>query len=147
MTDQAHNNQESFCTFNIDDLLFGVEVKEVQEVIRTQQSTRVPLAPSVVSGLMNLRGQIVSTLNLRQRLGIDGEMVDKPMNVVIRSADGPISLLVDEIGDVVEVDRDRFEPPPETLQGPQRDLMRGAFKLDGRLLLILDTEKVFKIAA
>lgn len=140
--------KESYCTFRVDDLYFGVEVCKVQEVIRYQHMTRVPLAPPVVQGLMNLRGQIVTALMLRHRLGLSAPENDSlPMNVVIRTADGPISLLVDEIGEVVQVDRNRFEPPPETLQGEQRSLIRGAFKLDGRLLLILDTAKVVHIAA
>ncbi|MFT5322297.1 MAG: purine-binding chemotaxis protein CheW [Planctomycetaceae bacterium] len=141
-------DRESYCTFRIDDLYFGVEVRQVQEVIRHQHTTRVPLAPTVVHGLMNLRGQIVTALMLRHRLGLSASEDDSlPMNVVIRTADGPISLLVDEIGDVVQVDQDLFESPPETLQGEQRELIRGAFKLDDRLLLILDTEKVVDIAA
>ena len=141
-------DKESYCTFRVDDLYFGVEVKQVQEVILYQHTTRVPLAPAVVQGLMNLRGQIVTALSLRQRLGLSSTDSDsRPMNVVIRTSDGPISLLVDEIGDVVQVDQERFESPPETLQGEQRSLIRGAFKLDGRLLLILDTDKVVHLAA
>jgi purine-binding chemotaxis protein CheW len=141
-------DRESYCTFRVDDLYFGVEVCQVQEVIRYQHTTRVPLSPKVVQGLMNLRGQIVTALTLRHRLGLKDSADDsRPMNVVIRTTDGPISLLVDEIGDVVQVDQNRFEPPPETLQGEQRELIRGAFKLDDRLLLILDTEKVVHIAA
>ena len=140
--------KESYCTFRVDDLYFGVEVCQVQEVIRYQHTTRVPLAPAVVQGLMNLRGQIVTALSLRDRLGLSASDSDsRPMNVVIRTSDGPISLLVDEIGDVVQVDRDCFEPPPETLQGEQRSLISGAFKLDERLLLILDTDKVVHLAA
>jgi purine-binding chemotaxis protein CheW len=97
---------------------------------------------------MNLRGQIVTTLSLRQRLGLSpSDSASQPINVVIRTSDGPISLLVDEIGDVVEVDQDHFEAPPETMQGELRELIRGAFKLDGRLLLILNTCKVVSIAA
>lgn len=140
--------KESYCTFRVDDLYFGVEVCQVQEVIRYQHTTRVPLAPAVVQGLMNLRGQIVTALSLRDRLGLSAFDSDsRPMNVVIRTPDGPISLLVDEIGDVVQVDRDYFEPPPETLQGEQRSLISGAFKLDEQLLLILDTDKVVHLAA
>lgn len=142
------NLRESYCTFRVDDLLFGVEVLQVQEVIRTQPTTRVPLAPSVVHGLMNLRGQIVSALNLRRRLGLNARPdIEKVMNVVIRSSDGPVSLLVDEIGEVVEVAKDRFEPPPETLQGEYRNLIRGVFKLETELLLIVDIERVLNIAA
>ncbi|MFT5523725.1 MAG: purine-binding chemotaxis protein CheW [Pirellulaceae bacterium] len=140
------NNTESYCTFRLDDLFFGIEVRKVQEVIRYQPTTRVPLAPGLIQGIMNLRGQIVTALDLRQRLGLPKAADDwRPMNVVIRMAEGPISLLVDEIGDVVEVDQALFEPPPETLQGTTRELIRGALKLDDRLLLVLDTENVVQV--
>src|ERR1700739_3033391 len=112
----AHSSQ--FCTFYLDKLLFGVELKGVQEVIRSLEMTQVPLAPSVVSGLINLRGQIVTAVNLRRRLSLEPNPSGTlPMNVVVRSEDGAVSLLVDEIGDVVEVNEDSFEPPPETLRG------------------------------
>src|SRR5580698_7062500 len=100
----AHTSQ--FCTFYLDKLLFGVELKGVQEVIRLLEMTKVPLAPGVVSGLINLRGQIVTAVDLRRRLELEPAPPDiQPMNVVVRSEDGAVSLLVDEIGEVVEVDR------------------------------------------
>src|SRR5271169_2039739 len=102
-----------FCTFYLDKLLFGVELRGVQEVIRALDMTRVPLAPAVVRGLINLRGQIVTAVDLRRRLELEpGPAGMLAMNVVVRSQDGAVSLLVDEIGDVVEVEEDTFEPPP-----------------------------------
>ena len=139
---------KQFATFYLDKLLFGVEVEKVQEVIRYQGMTRVPLAASVVTGLINLRGQIVTALDLRRRLEMpqrEGERL--PMNVVVRTGEEAVSLLVDEIGDVLEVEDQTFEAPPETLQGVARELIRGAYKLKDRLLLVLDTEKTVNIAA
>ncbi len=134
--------EQQFCTFYLDGLYFGIEVEGVQEVIRYQEMTPVPLAPPVIRGLINLRGQIVTAIDLRRRLELrprpDGEL---PMNVVIRSEDGAVSLLVDEIGDVLETSPEAFEGPPETLSGVARSLIRGAYKLADRLLLVLDTEK------
>jgi purine-binding chemotaxis protein CheW len=136
----AHTSQ--FCTFYLDKLLFGVELKGVQEVIRSLDITQVPLAPAVVSGLMNLRGQIVTAIDLRLRLELEPRPAGmRPMNVVVRSDDGAISLLVDEIGDVVEVEEDTFERPPETLRGAVRSVVTGVHKLNDRLLLVLDTDK------
>ena len=127
------------CTFFLDGHLFGVDAQAVQEVIRFQEMTRVPQAPPSVSGLINLRGQIVTAIDLRRRLGMKPREVGKlPMNVVVRSDDGAVSLLVDQIGDVIEVDAENFETPPDTLQGLARELVQGAYKLDGRLLLLLD---------
>ncbi|HUO26082.1 MAG TPA: chemotaxis protein CheW [Candidatus Aquilonibacter sp.] len=135
-----------FCTFFLDQLMFGVELKGVQEVIRDLQMTPVPLAPSVVSGLMNLRGQLVTAVDLRRRLELGAAKEGmQPMNVVVRSQDGAVSLLVDEIGDVVEVDETTFEHPPETLQGNVRNMILGVHKLDGRLLHVLDIEKACQV--
>jgi purine-binding chemotaxis protein CheW len=137
-----------YCTFLLDDLLFGVEVLEVQEVLRYREMTRVPLAPRAVRGLINLRGQIVPAIDLRHYLARhDGPAGRPPMNVVVRTDDGAISLLVDEIGEVLELEEGAFERPPETLAGTARSLIRGAFKLAGRLLLVLDTEKVISLTA
>jgi purine-binding chemotaxis protein CheW len=136
----AHTSQ--FCTFYLDQLLFGVELKGVQEVIRSLEMTRVPLAPAVVSGLINLRGQIVTAVDLRRRLELPPrEPGLLTMNVVVRSEDGAVSLLVDEIGDVVEVEETSFEPPPETLRGAVRTMILGVHKLNNRLLHVLDIEK------
>jgi len=131
-----------FCTFYLDKLMFGVDLEKVQEVLRHLEITEIPLAPRVVSGLMNLRGQIVTGIDLRRRL----ELADRPegavpMNVVIRTADGAVSLLVDEIGDVVEVTEESFERPPETLQGKVREVILGVHKLEKQLMHVLNTEK------
>ncbi len=139
---------QQYCTFYLDGLFFGVEVMKVQEVLIYQKMTAVPLAPPVVRGLINLRGQIVTAIDLRRRLQLrerpDGEL---PMNVVLKREDGAISLLVDEIGDVLEVEQQCFEPPPENLTGTTRALIRGAYKLEDRLLLVLDTEKTMTLTA
>jgi purine-binding chemotaxis protein CheW len=140
--------KHQFCTFVLDGYFFGVAVRQVQEVIRYLEMTHVPLASPVVRGLINLRGQIVTAIDLRRRLDLRERPADRlPMNVVIRTEEGPISLLVDEIGDVLEVDQDAFERPPETLNGVARELIRGAYKLKDRLLLILDTEKAIQLPA
>lgn len=122
--------------------MYGVDVQSVQEVIRYQEMTDVPLAPDSVVGLINLRGQIVTAIDLRKRLGLAARPDSQlPMNVVVQSDDGAISFLVDQIGDVQEFHLDDFETPPETLQGVSRDLIRGTYKMNDRLLLILDTER------
>jgi purine-binding chemotaxis protein CheW len=133
---------QQFCTFFIDRQYFAVPVQQVQEVIRHLEMTSVPLVPSVIRGLINLRGQIVVAFDLRRRLGFpDRPENQKPMNVVVRADGETMSLLVDEIGDVIEVEEDSAEPPPETLLAGMRELLHGVYKLDGRLLLVLDTER------
>jgi purine-binding chemotaxis protein CheW len=131
-----------FCTFFVRGLFLGLEVTCIQEVIRYQPLTVVPLTPSVIGGLMNLRGQIVTAIDLRHRLGLPPrDPAERPINVVVRTAEGAVSLLVDEIGDVIEVDDAAFERPPETLGEDARALIRGAYKLKGRLLLVLDAAR------
>ena len=138
---------QQFCTFFLDGHYFGVEVEQVQEIRLYQEMTRVPLAPAVVSGLINLRGQIVTAIDLRQRLELSKRPADQiPTNVVIRSDESVVSFLVDEIGDVLEISDETFERPPDTVQSKTRDLLSGVYKLQDRLLLILDTEKTMNLA-
>lgn len=139
-------NDNQYCTFRLNGHFFGVSVRVVQEVIRSQDLTRVPLAETMVKGLINLRGQIVTALDLRCCLNMpEREPGSRPMNIVVRTGDGAISCLVDEIGDVVEVSDEYFEAPPDTLTGVAKDLITGCFKLEGQLLLILDVERALGV--
>lgn len=139
---------QQFCTFQVENLFLGIAVQQVQEVFRFQHMTRVPLAPHAVHGLINLRGQIVTAVDLRTRLGLPPRSSDRPpMNVVVRTDDGAITLLVDEIGDVQEVQAESFERPPETLKGELRSLILGTYKLPDRLLLVLDTNQAVQLTA
>lgn len=133
--------EQPICTFYLDGRLYGIEVEKVQEVVRHQTMTRVPLAPKLIGGLINLRGQIVTAIELRQRVGL-GERTpgQLPTNVVVKLEDGVISLLVDEIGEVVGVSGASFEAAPETLSGEARGLIGGVYKLPGRLLRLLRVE-------
>ncbi len=141
-------DDRQLCTFRLDGHTFGIDVLRVQEVIRSQPMTRVPLAPPVVRGLINLRGQIVTALDLRRRLDLPDRPADQsPVNVVVTTDDGAVSLLVDEIGDVIAVSGRDYEEPPETLHGPARAFIRGAYKLPDRLLLELDLDRLLDGAA
>lgn len=137
---------KQFCTFYLAGHYFGVDVLRVQEVIRHRELTRVPLASRVVRGLINLRGQIITAIDLRRRLEMedrpDGQL---PVNVVIHTDDGEVSLLVDEIGEVLSVREDLFERSPEMLQGTVRELVHGAYKLPDRLLVVLDPDLLVSI--
>jgi purine-binding chemotaxis protein CheW len=136
------NPAAQYATFVLDGLLFGVDVRQVQEVIRYQPMTRVPRAPAVVEGLINLRGQIVTAIDLRTRLGLPRRLPDHlPMNVVVSQTDGVVSLLVDAIGDVVEVEEALFEAVPETVSPRVREIVAGVFKLREGLMLVLEPAK------
>lgn len=130
-------------TFFIDKYYFGIEVFHVQEVISYQKMTKVPLSHNFITGLINLRGQIVTAIDLRKRLGFDARSESQlPINVVIHTEDNLVSLLVDEISDVIEVSPDDMVQPPENLQGETKSLIQGVFKLKNKLLISLDTKKI-----
>jgi purine-binding chemotaxis protein CheW len=131
-----------YATFEVAGQLFGVEVEAVQEVLSFHEYTAVPLAPPAIGGLFNLRGQVIAAVDLRVQLGLPRQTLEGPvMNVILRGDDEPVSLLVDRIGEVIDVDEVDFEPPPETLTGPTRELITSTVKLAGRLMLAVDVPR------
>lgn len=141
---------QQYCTFRLADMLFGVDVLKVQEIIQFQEMTEVPLSPSVVQGLVNLRGQIVTALDLHERLGLPpaetGEQEEKPINIVLCTEGGAVSLLVDSIGDVLTLTDEVEEAPPSTMNRQTRELVTKVCKLDKELLLVLDAEKTVELS-
>jgi purine-binding chemotaxis protein CheW len=135
-----------FCTLHLAGHLFGVPVEQVQEVISAQAMTPVPLSHPVIGGLINLRGQIVTAIDLRARLEFDARTEGEPMNVVVQTPSGVVSLLVDGIGDVVDVQDTIFEAPPETLTGVAKELILGVYKFDEHLLCELDIDAAVELA-
>jgi purine-binding chemotaxis protein CheW len=136
-----------FCTFHVGGHFFGVDVTHVQEVVRFQPLTRVPLAPREVSGLINLRGQIITTIDLRRRLRLPDRAADaRPTNVLISTPEGAVSLQVDLVGDVIDVDPASIEPPPEMLAADLRRCIAGVSQQRDRLLLILDEGRTLNLA-
>jgi purine-binding chemotaxis protein CheW len=140
-------------TFHVGTYLFGVDVSLVQEVVRLQQMTPVPLAPPEIAGLINLRGEVLTAIDMRVRLGLspaelgaDDDPAREPVNVVVRIDDEPVSLLVDEIGGVLEVSQVPFEQTPSTVDERVRDLLLGAYTLPDRLLLALNARRVLDVA-
>ena len=137
-----------YSTFSVDDRYVGIPVDRVQEVLLAQPLTPVPLAHDHISGLLNLRGQIVTAIDLRARMGLPARDVDaRSANVIVTTEGGPLSLLVDRLGDVVPVDDATFEPPPDTLDAELARSIKGAFKLDDALLLDLDLDEALNITA
>ena len=148
MISQVDTGIKEYATFRVADLFFGIEVLEVQEFLQSQQMTNIPLAPPFIAGLINLRGQIVTAIDMRHLLGLPARTeVDAALNIVVRSEDGPLSLLVDEIGDVVQVPPSEHEPVPMTFPSELRQNVTKVCKLDGRLLLVLDREQALQVSA
>ncbi|QIR39939.1 purine-binding chemotaxis protein CheW [Tolypothrix sp. PCC 7910] len=144
---------EQLCTFFLNGIFFGIDVQYVQEVIRPQATTPVPLAPPDICGLINLRGQILTVIDLQQRLEIGKSAIRtttpqdeaQGFNIVVSTNDEVVSLLVDDVGDVLEFTQNIFQPPPATLKGRMHQMLAGAYPYAGGLLLVLDTKKILAV--
>lgn len=140
------SNERKICTFYVNEHFFGIDVNDIQEVIRYQEMTLVPLANEIVSGLINLRGQIVTAIDMSVRLGFTRTVdYENLTNIIVRTEDSAVSLLVDAIGDVIDISNDFFEVPPENIKGGIRNVLKEICKLDDQLLLILDLKQVLII--
>lgn len=138
----VETSREQFSTFMIGDRIYGINVMKVQEVTKGLPVTEVPLAPPYVNGLINLRGQIATAISLRKLFGINGEHPAEEMNVVCRVDGLLFSFLVDQIGDVVEVETATREALPATIAGDIRKFLTGVYKLPGVILTVIDIEKI-----
>lgn len=140
--------RHQLATFRLDERLYGVDVALVQEALRLQDHTPVPLASNSIAGLVNLRGQVVLLVDLRARLGRRPfAPEDEPMMVVVKVDGEPISLMVDQVGDVLEVDPELLGPPPPTLDEELRDVVTGVYTLEDDLLLALDIERAARVGS
>lgn len=143
LADRRSENNVQLATFYLGHELFGIEVGRVQEIVRPQQMTPVPTAEKTIRGLINLRGQIVTAIDLRGILGMDDpEKADDQMDMIIRFPDGSDSFLVDRIGDVIEVAATHIDPPPSSMRGIDRRYVSGVCKLEKSLLVILDVDRL-----
>lgn len=146
LIDRHLDYQNQYVSFWLDDQLLGVPVSSVQEVLNPQAIARTPRARPEIAGLLNLRGQIVTAVNLRRRMGLpDRSGGGGSMNVVIRHAGESYSLLVDEVGDVINVSSETMAPVPHTLDAHWKSVTAGVFRLEERLFIILNVDAVLRI--
>jgi len=136
------------CTFSVADMFFGVDILSVEEAVHDKPVTTVPLAPPTMAGVLNLRGRILSAIDLRGRLNLPprADAGVQPPHLVVRSSLGEVSLVVDRLEGVFDVSGADREPTPAHLGADMRELVIGVFKLDPKLLLVLDIEKVVNIS-
>ncbi|MFV0632945.1 chemotaxis protein CheW [Demequina sp.] len=135
-------------TFRLDGRLYGVDVACVQEALRMQAHTPVPLAPHAVAGLVNLRGQVVLLIDLRARLGREPFAADtEPMMIVVKVDTEPVALMVDAVEDVIDADLSDVVAPPPTLEPALRDVVTGVLTFDDELLLVLDVAQATQVSA
>ena len=143
------DGSHEYVTVTIADQLFGIPVLAVEDVLGTQQITRIPLAPSEVAGALNLRGRIVTAIDVRQRLRLPPRenYEGQQMSVVVEHHGEHYSLLIDSVGEVLSVPGDRYERNPATLNPRWREVSAGIYRLDGELLVVLDVERLLDFGA
>jgi purine-binding chemotaxis protein CheW len=141
-----------FVSVVISDQLFGIPVLEVRDVLASQRITRVPLAPPEVAGSLNLRGRIVTAIDIRTRLGLpertEEQAAGKPrMSVVVDHGGELYSLMVDSVGEVLSLSKTNFERTPATLDARWREVSAGIYRLAGSLLVVLDVSRLLDISS
>ncbi len=146
MTEERKDTKEmlQLVSFKLGDEEFGVDILQVQEIIRMQNITRVPNAPHFVEGVINLRGKVIPIIDLRKRFDLGHHEADKNTRIVVVKIDDiVVGLIVDEVSEVLRIPADTVEPPPPIIAGIESDYIKGVGKLDeGRLLILLDLNKI-----
>jgi purine-binding chemotaxis protein CheW len=141
----SHDGSVELATFYVGEALCGMDILKIQEINKLMEMTSVPQAPDHVMGILNLRGQIVTVIDLGKRLGLATLEIDEvSRNIIVNSRGEHIGLLVSKIGDVVEASWEKVEPPPANIGGVQGAFFQGVFKTENRLIGILDVEKVLQ---
>jgi purine-binding chemotaxis protein CheW len=140
------NDLQSFVTMRVNGQLFGASVKLVQDVVRAQNIAPIPLSPYVIEGAINLRGRIVTVLNMYRRLNLPlDKQPHKHMNVVIEYRDELYSLMVDSVGDVLNIPLSKIDKVPVNMQSNWQEISAGIYRLDSELLVLLDVERLLNI--
>ena len=135
-----------FVTFTIAGQLFGVPVLAVQDVLRPQAVTRIPMAPPEILGSLNLRGRIVTVVDTRHRLGLQkSDSSEPPMSIVVPHGDDLYSLAVDKVGEVLSLSPQNFEPNPATLDPAWREVANGIYRLKDELLVVIDVGRLLRL--
>jgi purine-binding chemotaxis protein CheW len=145
---QADGDNHELVSMTVAGQLCGVPVRQVQDVLGPQRITRVPLAPPEVAGSLNLRGRIVTAIDLRLRLDVTPQVpTDKAMSVVVEKKGELYSLIVDSVGEVLSLPAADREPVPATIDARWRQFTDGVFRLNERLLVVLNVERLLAIDA
>ena len=146
-SETSQQNLIEYVTAMIGDQLFGLPIVRVQDVFIPEQLTRVPLAPPEIAGVLNLRGRIVTLIDLRRRFGLGERKDDEPaMAIGVESRGESYGLLIDSVGEVLKLDDTACEPNPTNLDHRLASVSTGIHRLDGQLLMVLDVDRVLDIA-
>ena len=144
--DKKTDKSIEMATFYLGEALCGMDILKVQEINKMLEMTNVPQAPDYIKGILNLRGQIVTVIDLGKKLGLSvTNLSHDTRNIIVNSKGEHIGLLVKKISDVVQANTDKFEPPPANMGGIQGEFFTGVYKTDNKLIGILDVEKVLRL--
>lgn len=142
----SSSGARDFVTMTVADQLFGIPVLSVQDVLGPQRITRIPLAPSEIAGALNLRGRIVTAIDVRRRLDLPAREAGKTgMSIVVDQIGELYSLIVDSVGEVLSLPADAFERNPATLDPQWREVSAGIYRLEGKLMVVLDVARLLDI--
>ena len=145
-TENNDKNILELATFYVGDALCGMDILKVQEINKLMEMTKVPQAPGYVTGILNLRGQIVTIVDLGKKLGLgETDLGNDPRNIIVNAPGEHIGLLVRQISDVVMADPDKIEPAPANMSGIQGKFFTGVYKTENKLIGILNVEEVLKL--
>ncbi len=143
MTNETQEQIIQYCGFKIGEGHYAVPVLSVQEVLKPQIITPIPRAQEYIRGLINLRGQIVTSISVRKLFELEEDLAAPHMNIIVKSTDSLISLVVDEILDVIDVEKSLMTAPPETLSRQIRKYLSSVYKAEDNLTLLIDLEKIY----
>lgn len=147
-SEAAGRDFEEYVTITINGQWFGIPVLSVQDVLVAQKMTPIPLAPPEVAGALNLRGRIVTAIDVRRRLGLPDRGKDEASMSVVVDHDGELySLMVDSVGEVLSLPSAECERNPSTLDQVWKDVSAGVYQLEGKLLLVLDVDRLLAVRA
>ena len=142
---EVHNDTVELASFFVGEALCGMDILKVQEINKLIEMTRVPQAPDYVLGILNLRGEIITIVDLGKKLSLKStELNHKTRNIIVNSNGEHIGLMVEQISDVIQVEWEKVEPPPANIGEVQGKYFTGVFKTEDRLIGILDVEKVLE---
>lgn len=138
-------DEQQFLSFYMGDHVFGIPIFQVQDILHTQQLTHVPLAADFIEGIMNLRGRIVTAINFRKRLHYSEVGGSNTMSIVLEHKDELFSLIVDDVGEVLNLSTDKIEVPPYTLNPAWREVATGVFQLQDKIMILLNPHALLQI--
>ncbi len=137
------SEENQFIIFNMDGEEFGIEITRAHEIVRMQGITELPQSSDFIEGIVNLRGEIITIIDLRKRFYMEGNINDQTRIIIIDIAEMKTGIMVDSISGVIRIDADSISDPPGRISGIHGDYIQGIGRLDGRLIILLDLNQIF----